>query len=389
MLACTACGSRFVSQYYAPGPQPLVALDLPESAEAAKQSPRRSFDFHKCKRCGHVFNIGFDPDHVAYSKNSNLMFNTGDGWQRHLDRVADHLSFRFSFQGATVVDIGAGDGLFLRRFRTRLEQSNQQARLVAFEPSPEANTCCKHGLETFRSYFEPSRDLALLKPEVLICRHVIEHLARPRDFVEELAYYCDPAISPFLLLEVPCISKAVMLDRVEDYLYEHPQNFTNCSLQLMMEAAGWQTFACTLEYNDEVLVWCGRAAGLHRRAGTLLKTLSIEEGLRELTNNHTVAFWGGTGKGAAFLNAYNVTGGRVIDSDSRKAGWFVPGTGQLIESTESLRDTPVEVVVVTTRWRAADIYREIRDNHPCVQKVYAVDRGRICEYTESLYAQEK
>jgi hypothetical protein len=63
--------------------------------------------------------------------------------------------------------------------------------------------------------------------------------------------------------------------------------------------------------------------------------------------------------------------------------------GQLIEAPSSLRLKPVETVIITTRWRAADIYAEIKRDWPCVKEIFIVDNDAIRQYTEADYVAEK
>ncbi|MCK4276497.1 MAG: methyltransferase, partial [Phycisphaerae bacterium] len=77
----------------------------------------------------------------------------------------------------------------------------------------------------------------------------------------------------------------------------------------------------------------------------------------------TIAFWGATGKGASFLNAFDLSGEdwpTVVDSDYKKVGRYVPRTAQLIRPPQYLQENPADVIIITTQWRAKDIAREIK-----------------------------
>jgi hypothetical protein len=67
----------------------------------------------------------------------------------------------------------------------------------------------------------------------------------------------------------------------------------------------------------------------------------------------------------------------------------VPGTDMRIEAASSLLVEPVDTVIITTRWRAADIYREITQGYPCVKEIFIVDNDAIRQYTEDDYVAEK
>lgn len=388
---CIACGSHLLKPFYNPGPQPLAALNLPKSKSDAEIALRYPMNFHVCLKCGHVFNVDFDVARIPYEEDSNLMYNSGSTWDTHLDNIAFLLQKAYSSWGKTIVDIGAGDGLLLDRINQASLDEGIGTRCVAFEPGIESESCRLAGLETYPDYFIPARDMARIKPDILICRHVIEHMENPREFVTELAYYALQANSPpVFLAEVPCIEKALKQGRVSDFLYEHVSNFTVRSFLALFESCGWTTHDFFMAYNQEVVVWVGRPDPRSFMVQPKeLEADSIRDTINYLlASRDSVAFWGGTGKGAAFLNAYGITGGRVVDSDFRKAGRYVPGTGQLIEHSGSLLVHPVDTVIVTTRWRAADIYAEIKRDYPSVKEILIVDGDIVREYTEEDYEQE-
>jgi len=383
---CPACACTCTRFFHNFPKAPLAALSLPETYYQAKHAKKLPLNFYICLSCGHVFNVAFSEHQLNYTSENNLMYNNGDQWQKHFEFLAALDSLHLK-QGV-ILDIGAGNGEFL----ALVQRQNPLAKCIAFEPGPGAACCRELGLETYQDFFQPACDLKRFQPRQLILRHVCEHFRNPRHFLTELSYWAiQNSRPPLLLVEVPCIEQALKQCRVADFFYEHPQHFTQASLQKMMESCGWITHDIFLAYNQEVVVWIGRP---DLRAFTVVPNTLNREAVRDIVkylqaSRDSVAFWGGTGKGAAFLNAYEITDGRVIDSDVRKAGRYVPGTGQLIEHAGSLRVNPVDTVIITTRWRAADIYAEIKRDYPCVKEVLVVEGDSVREYTEEDYIAER
>lgn len=383
-IECPACAST-QTQFFHNFPRiPLVSLSLPTTREGALNAPKFPLNFYNCLACGHVYNVAFREHCLSYQNENNLMYNNGSSWRTYCQQLSESIDFSFG----TVVDIGAGNGEFL----TQVKKQNPDTRCIAFEPGLGALICQESGLETYQKLFVPSIDLELTQPNIIIWRHVCEHLQYPRKFIAELSYQAVQNSQQFLLLaEVPCIEKALKQGRISDFFYEHPQHFTSRSFRKMFESCGWVTHDFFMAYNQEVVVWVGRP---DPRAFVPQPREIEANAIRETINyllatRDRVAFWGGTGKGAAFLNAYGVNSRfRVIDSDHRKAGRYVPGTGQLIEHSGSLLVNPVDTVIITTRWRAADIYAEIKRDYPMVKEILIVDGNFIREYTEADYFDE-
>lgn len=394
MTECLACKGKLVAPLYNPGPMPLFALNLARSRKVAKDSPVYPMNFYVCNYCGHVFNSDFDYAKLPYEDDSNLMYNQGAGWAAHMSHMAAILSDG-NREGKTVIDIGAGDGGFL----DIINQRNDGTRCIAFEPGVDSEKCSARGIETYADYFIPQRDIRKFKPDILVCRHVLEHLQAPRDFVAEIAYYANMCeVYPTFIAEVPCITKALDTHRITDFLYEHVSNFTQRSLQVMLETAGWHTNYDYLAYNGEVAVWVGhpkhlllefdkQAKDFRKHSWDAVYNVRNELKSRRLAGK-TIAFWGGTGKSAAFLNTYRLDGDRVVDSDIFKVGRYVPGTGQEIEDADALLDEPVDVIVITTRWRAADIYSEIKEKGILYDELLILEGSDLCEYTKEKYRED-
>jgi len=225
---------------------------------------------------------------------------------------------------------------------------------------------------------------------------VLEHLEDPRDFIASIAYWSNRyELRPLFLAEVPRIDRALAEGRVTDFLYEHVSNFSELSLRMMFEAAGYEVLEMLSCYGDEVAVAVARplpmpaVESIRRQADCFRRAvadqrINVRRQLSELRRSgKRVAFWGATGKGAAFLNALELPAEEfplVVDSDRNKLGRFVPGTSQAIRPPEYLKQHPVDVIVITTRWRAADIVQEIEREGIDCQQVLVLEQGRLAPY---------
>lgn len=387
--ACIACGFHITHEVYHPADHPLSVLHLPKSHAQARDVLKFPMNFRACAYCGHIFNVDFDYYQVPYEEDSNLMYNKAHAWQHYLHELVDELVSRYDARGKTLIDIGCGDGGFLGLVRRK----GRDSRCIGFEPGVEAENARKNGLEVYKDYFVPQRDLKRLRPDFLVCRHVIEHLAQPLQFVSDIAYWCNiHAVFPVFLAEVPQIDRAIEQGRINDFLYEHPSNFTRFSFRNMFELAGYEVLDLRSVYGDEVVTAfvrprrMPRLAAIRSRSETYRAALKDQdrgvrtqlEALRQ--RGKTVAFWGATGKGSAFLNAFDLFDTSypvVIDSDYNKTGRFVPRTAQEIRPPEYLSDHPVDVIIITTQWRARDILHEIRGRRIPYEQVLVLVNQRL------------
>jgi SAM-dependent methyltransferase len=124
------------------------------------------------------------------------------GQRSLLERVAEPIALREAIAlrkgvdaSSTLVDIGCGDGLFIERLR----KAGWKGTLRGVEPSPEAaaNTAQRLGIQVdVGTANEPG-----LEPgdaDVLVMRHVIEHLPDPRGALEEFHRVLPPGGSLYL-----------------------------------------------------------------------------------------------------------------------------------------------------------------------------------------------
>ena len=387
---CPACGHHVAVPFYDGGELPLTTLAWPRSEEEAQGMPRLPHAFVRCVDCGHVSNREFDYANVPYSDKPNLMFNRGQLWTEHLQQVRDLVLERLG-PAPVVVEIGCGDGHLLRA----LARERPAGRYIGFDPSGAIDD--GGGLiEARRELFLPERHLGEFRPDLVVSRHVLEHLMNPLGFVQALAFACSwENAETLLLIEVPCIDQVIASGRTVDFFYEHNSHFTTTSLRRLLLRCASEVELVGRSYNDEVVYglakfqrrdeqvdFASEAVTFRDRAAQSRQ--NVRDALDQLAQSgRNVALWGGTGKAAAFINQYGLDAERfpiVVDSDADKAGTFVPGMGQEIRYRDWLLERPSEVIVIATQWRAADIVLEIERCGIQCDTVLLEHHGRLVDF---------
>ncbi|RMF90864.1 MAG: methyltransferase domain-containing protein [Nitrospinota bacterium] len=387
---CPACGHQVAVPFYEGGAQPLATLAWPRSAEEARSMKRLPLAFRRCVECGHVYNTAFDYKEVPYSQNPNRMFNRGRLWQEHLCRVRNLIVERLP-PYPTVIEIGCGDGHFLQA----LAQAGPAGYYIGFDPNSAAGTAT-HQVEIHRTLFDPLTHLAEYRPDMIISRHVLEHLMNPLGFMQLLAFAASwHEVEADLFLEVPCIDRVFETGRTTDFYYEHNSHFTTTSFTHLLQRCADVVELVERGYNDEVIYGlarigvhpaqarCAREAIAFRNQALAMRT-TIRQTLEQyIAAGKTIAIWGGTGKAAALINSLGLDADRfplVVDSDPEKVGTFVPGTGQEIRFRDHLLLQPADIILIATQWRAQDIVLEIEQHHIPYQQILLEYRGRLVDY---------
>ncbi len=386
---CPACGFQIAAPFFHGGTQPLATLAWPASEEAARSMPRLPVDFVRCVECGHVYNPAFDYAQVPYSDKPNLMFNRGALWSEFLKDTMRQMLHQLP-DHPVIVEIGHGDGSLL----AALAQARPGGHFVGFDP--HGATQSEGDLELRAALFDPEEHLAELAPDLVISRHVLEHLHSPLAFLQRIAFAAARlGREQLAYFEVPCVDRALATGRTVDFYYEHNSQFSSQSFRKMLSRCGATLNCVGHGYGGEVIFGYVTLGGQQRRlriADEAREFLAAAEAgldripaqLDEMARSGArIAIWGGTGKSAAFINRYGLDRMRfpiVVDSDFAKVGTFVPGTGQEIRSRDWLKENPGAVVIIPPQWRALDIVLEMERARISFKQVLIEHEGALIDY---------
>ncbi len=390
---CPACGHHVAVPFLKSEDQPLATLAWPADKNSAHNLPYLPLDFIRCVNCGHVYNEKFDYASVPYSHNPNLMFNEGIHWSEFIQKIQKKI-LSYLPDNPVIVEIGYGDGSFL----SALADLCPEGRFIGFDPHG-ADMNEEHqekGVSYINELFEPIRNLNEIKPDLIISRHVLEHLVNPLGFLQHLSYAANCYdIVPLTYFEVPCIDRVLETGRTVDFYYEHSSQFTSQSFREMLTQSKLMIKDIGYGYNSEVIYAFSKinsskktievahnASQFYENAEIALSR--IREQLEKLhTSGQQIAIWGGTGKSCAFMCRYGLDDKRfpiVIDSDQSKVGTFVPGTGQEIRFRDWLQTHSVDVVIIPPQWRAKDIIREMVDNKIPYKTILIEHNGALIDF---------
>lgn len=386
---CPACGHHVAVPFFDGGRQPLATLAWPRTPEAAVALPKLPLDFVRCVDCGHVFNDSFRYEDVPYSEKPNLMFNQGAIWSQFLRRIQAEMLDRLPAK-PVVVEIGHGDGSFL----ASLAEQRPGGRYVGFDPNGAARAAAD--VELRQELFDPAVHYTELRPDLVLSRHVLEHLVNPLGFLQRLSLAAAGADRDVLVyLEVPCVDRAIRSRRSVDFYYEHSSQFTTKSFSRMLGRCRAEIEDLGHGYDGEVIFAFARLRAPTEQLGHVRQAADFQAALekalttiraqleRMLATGRRVAIWGGTGKSAAFVCRYGLDAERfplVVDSDPAKFGTHVPGTGQTIVSPEVLKNSDVHAVIIPPQWRAADIIEEMRRENITVGTILIEHEGRLVDF---------
>jgi SAM-dependent methyltransferase len=352
-MSCPVCHSTDLHDLLDVGEMPVLCNELCSTEEDAHRVRFGRIELTFCRNCGHLFNKAFDPSQVVYSPAYENSLHCSARFQGYADSLAEQLVEQYDLRGKRVVEIGCGQGDFLRSICAAGDNTG-----FGFDPSYQG------GNEDDRVTIRPwsFSDLeGKFEADLVCCRHVLEHIHEPTEFLKALAAKLAPETPVFF--EVPNGLFTLRDGGVWDIVYEHCGYFSPVSLERAFRLAGIDVERVEEAFEGQFLVVHGRVS--HVETDGVLVDGSLEALATGFAEAHTdkveqwrnklrdqlsgggrVVVWGAGSKGNTFLNLVGNGVLGIVDINPKKHGKFVAGAGQPIIKPEQLRDTAPSTVVI-------------------------------------------
>lgn len=363
MTACPLChhaDSRpFITRESVPVHQNLLMAD----AGAARAATRGDLELRSCPACGFVWNSAFRSELLEYGQDYENTQTASPSFDRYVDSLVDAL-VADGVTGRDVVEVGCGKGYFLERLCERGGN-----RGTGFDPSYVGPDETQGGRVRYVREFYGSATSAR-SVEVVVCRHVIEHVPKPVSFLSQIRAALDQSPAAVVYFETPDLLWILAGTVIWDFFYEHCSYFTTGALRYAVEREGFRVtreaslFGGQYQWLEAVAEEAPVAAprlpeasrveqvvALARRYAREVpaRFAALERRIESLAANGGVAVWGAGAKGVTLVNLCDPERRRVacvVDINPRKQGRFVPGTGHPIVAPEALAEKGIRHVIV-------------------------------------------
>lgn len=371
--ACRICGgSRFVDR-----------LDLGEQPPANAFSlspfdvPKIPLRLMQCETCG-LAQISHVADCSELFSQYSFLTSSSSRMSEHFAKLMQESVSRHVPYKGLVVEIGSNDGTALSSI------SRRDVRKLGVDPAQNiAEQARRLGVETLVDFF--SLDVAGKifaehgQASLIVACNVLGHI---HDLSQVLAGI-DMLLTPggAFVFEVPYVCEMVDNTEFDTIYHEHLSYFGIGPLSRLLEVHGLKlssvgakdvhggTIRCTATKNGNVCdlsPWLQREqqidwTGFTERAEAIRHNLPAW--LREFSIEQLVCGYGAPAKGTVMLNYCGIDEELlpfVVDSTPLKQGLRVPGVGQPIRNPETIKNMPLDAILVLA-WNHA---KEIASKEP-------------------------
>jgi SAM-dependent methyltransferase len=374
---CPVCASTEVESFLHLSEMPAQDGVVYETRKAALEAPRGDIRLAVCRRCHYIGNLAFEADKVRFVDYSYAQHHS-EQYRKHVDALVTDLIDRYSLRNKTLIDIGCGGGFFLDRMCKAGDN-----RGVGIDPTlPVTDEIDEDRLTLIRDYY--SEKYAHHRGALVTCRHVIDELPAPRDFLLSITGALAPDADAILYLELPDATRTFERKLIWNVGYAKRSWFTPDSLGALLRLCGLEVVRTERLFDGEYIGVAGRRAtdpvrrtrfpeGSWDELIALLTAFchhfdhEVERWSRKVdrmrARNETMVVWGAGMRGINFLTRFGdeAVFPRIVDINPKRQGSYLPGCGYLVEAPEVLSECPPKRVLASNPVYEKEIRRQLTD----------------------------
>lgn len=368
---CPICRDPLEPPFYRLSGVPTLDGGLGESREEALGLPVGDVTLCLCGTCAWIGNTTFEADRLTYEK-FHFSLQHSPAFEAFVEALVDRLTAAYDLSGRKVLDVGCGNGDFLRTFARRASVTGLGVD-PSIGPGEEAHGAGSVRLE--RGVLEPRH--ADFGADLVCCRHVLNSMPDPLDLVRQIRAVTDGRPGTAVYLEVPHAGRTFGDDLVWNLAYEHRSWFDETSFRVMCERAGFEVLSTGP-------CWRGEYLGAELRPGdprpdAVAPPGEVEAVRQELerfsrsvrartdrwrgrlaelhAEGRRLAIWGAGARALLFLHEMDAVDriGCVVDINPVRQGNYLAHIGVRIDPPEALRDFRPDRILISNAAFADEI----------------------------------
>jgi SAM-dependent methyltransferase len=354
-VACAICGSDRIEPLIARRNTPVFQNAVYPDAAAARAAARGDLDFQRCEACGFVWNAAFFPGRLEYGPAYENRQSLSPAFDVHLKtRAAAAWALIECRPEATLVEVGCGQGDFLT-YLAEAAPPGVTASLFGFDPAWRGEDGeGPSDARVYRGMFDESAALNGAPADLIVSRHVIEHIPGPMEFLASLRRCGGPDTR--LAIETPDIDWIRRTGAFHDFFYEHCSLFSLAALDQALNRAGFVPTRIERVFDGQYLWAEATPAEAEAAPSASAYQRRWDEVVAVAAARGPVVVWGAGAKGASFVQMVDADATRiaaVVDLNPAKQGRHLGGSGHKVVSPEAAGAlNPATVLVMNPAYEA-------------------------------------
>ncbi|QDT35903.1 class I SAM-dependent methyltransferase [Stratiformator vulcanicus] len=382
---CPACGAFGVTDFFEVHDVPVHVGLFYGSAREATQAPSGDIALSYCQSCGFIHNRLFDPSLINFSPGYEVGLQYSETFQKFIEGVANRLIARFGLKRSRILEIGCGNGFFLKLLCNLCEGHG-----IGVDPAVPTVGDERAGRGTvhfIRDYFDA--DHAKLEADLICCLSVFEDIPNPGEFLRILRSEIKQR-KPAVYFEVFNAVEAIERRETWSVHYEQCNYYSERTLRNLFLRNHFDVLQSGTCYEGGQYVFVeavpAEMSSVNATAVPLKtdgeQNSKLPESIRQFDSAHQdclefwnrkltrlkndgkkVVLWGSGGKGIMFLNSVEAASviQYVVEINPNKHGKFIAGTGQQIVPPEFLAEYRPDVIVITNALYEPEMKKQARD----------------------------
>ncbi|MFT5711250.1 MAG: 2-polyprenyl-3-methyl-5-hydroxy-6-metoxy-1,4-benzoquinol methylase [Halioglobus sp.] len=374
---CYLCGSDQTYDFFELPPLPTQDGIMCGSQEEAYQVTTGSISLRFCRNCGYIGNEGHEPEKVAFD-DYDFSNHQSPIYSKYTRELSQRLIERYDLKGKSIVDIGCGEGEFLR---TICGLGGNQG--VGIDPGFDNSALARQGgldIRFVREYYGPRH--SQLRSDLIASRHLISLPNDPLGFIRLISSNLRLQPEAILYLETPNVRYTFDEHNIWNVVYEHRSWYAQETLAYMLELAGFDVLNSDLCWNGAYLSMEAKLAPQTRIAqlpspeslADLANTVAnVARDVRVLMEQHVkrtetikasgkkCVAWGSGAAAVTYFNLFDLSREvpYIVDINSKRQGKYLPGSGQQIVAPEFIQAFQPELLIITNATYEREILEQV------------------------------
>jgi SAM-dependent methyltransferase len=375
---CPICTGYNYTTFFALDKVPTQDGMLWKSQAEALAAPTGQIKLAFCAACGYIGNVAFEPQKIRYDQDYSFSLYFSPTFRGFLTDVATRLIERFNLRHKRVLEIGCGEGDFLRLL---CQLGPNQGLGVDPSTSARVEQVGAQQVTFLQDWY--NEQYAHQDVDLICCRQALDQMPQPKAMIELVRRNIGARRNTAVYVEVPNAASIFEDMLIRNIMYEKSSWFTLYSLARMFELSGFQIVALEPcfeggQYLGIEAVPAADTGPTFRPAGPTPQQFA--RSIQAFAENHQSKIkswgerlaviqqagqraiaWGSGAGGISFFSMLKVKAEipYVVDINPKRQGRFLPLTGQEVVPPDFLHHYQPNVVIITNATYEQEIKQQV------------------------------